>query len=416
MISIMKRNKTTIESREFLIFARKREQDFTRKRKLPFDKLILFMINLIRSSIKCCLDKFFETMGETEKHMAQQSFSEARQKIRWEAFEFLFNDTVEAIYEGGYEKWHGYRVHAIDGTKIQLPDDKNLRSHFGAVGRNSTAATAQASALYDVFNGVIVDTKIEPIATDERTLATMHIDKLCKTKSFDKELIIFDRGYASFALITYLIMCNIRFLMRVKTGFNNDIDNLPNGDHTIVLQREGEKDICVRVLKFPLKSGEIETLVTDITDKRMGTNAFKTLYFKRWPIETKYGEIKNKLEIENFSGRTVDAIKQDFYITMYMSNIVTVASWEAQPIIEQERENKDNRYDYQVNINHAIGVLKDRFIAAFLESDDELRSKKVNHILALLVKCATPIRPNRSVVRNNSTRKAKFRHNSKSNC
>jgi IS4 transposase len=36
---------------------------------------------------------------------------------------------------------------------------------------------------------------------------------------------------------------------------------------------------------------------------------FKELYHLRWGIETKYQMMKQRLELENFSGRLVDNIK-----------------------------------------------------------------------------------------------------------
>ena len=195
------------------------------------------------------------------------------------------------------------------------------------------------------------------------------------------------------------------------------IDQLAEGDHrSVILHKKGYEDIPVRVIKFTLPSGEEETLITDITDKRMGIPAFKALYFKRWPIETKFDEVKNKLEVENFSGRTVNSIMQDFFITMYMSNVIAVACWEAQVDVDDERELKGNKYSYHVNRNHAIGAFKDRFILALLEPNPRLRRKKVARILYLLTEHPVPTRPNRSQPRNPSPRKAKFRHNRKSNC
>ncbi|MCL1792180.1 MAG: IS4 family transposase [Peptococcaceae bacterium] len=348
--------------------------------------------------------------------MKEQSFSEARQKIKWEAFRDLFKTIVDLIYTGYYETWHGYRVSAIDGSKAQLPDDQNMRETFGAMGKGNTAATAQVSALYDVLNNVLIDAQIEPLAVGERELAERHIDALCKLPSFGKELLLFDRGYASFDLVEKMTGCNVHFVMRVKRGFNKSIDQLGLGDRSAFLHKKGHGNIIVRVLKFTLPSGEVETLITDIEDNRMGVNAFKGLYFKRWPVETKYNEIKNKLEVENFSGRTENAIRQDFFITMYMSNVAAVARWEAQVDVDEERELKDNKYSYHVNVNHAIGTLKDRFIEAMLEPNPRLRRKLIKHIIFLLGKCVVPTRPDRSLPRNQSPRKAKFRFNKKSNC
>jgi hypothetical protein len=406
-----------ILSQAFLNGARKRPQDFTRKRKMPFTDLIAFMLNGVKTSIQTGLDRFFEKIGREGVHMSQQAFSEAREKLRWEAFRDMSAPVVNAIYGGYYETWHGYRVMAIDGSKLQLPDDQKLRDYFGTIGKKSTAATAQGSALYDMLNNVMVDTRIEPMSTGERKLAQMHVDALVKLQSFGKELIIFDRGYASFELIESLRNSGISFLMRVREKFSTAIDALPKGDHQGVrLQKKGHEDIPLRVIKFDLPSGEAETLITDITDKRMGVQAFKELYFKRWPIETKYDEVKNKLQVENFSGRTVDAVKQDFYITMFMSNVVAVACWEAQEEVDGERALKDNKYEYHTNASHAVGTLKDRFIEAILEPSPRKRRRMVARILYLLKYKPAPTRPGRSLPRNPYPRKAKFRHNRKSNC
>lgn len=404
-----------IESSDFLCRAKRKPSYFTRKRKMPFTKLLFFMLGLIKESIQNGLERFFDKMKE-DTSMTQQSFSEARQKIKWNAFWELFHMTANLAYEGYFEQWHGYRILAIDGSKIQLPSDEALRSFYGTVGAGNTSVTAQGSILYDVYNKVVVDALIEPIATDERTLALSHIRTLSQLKSFNRELILFDRGYASFELIRALEQQGIRYVFRVRRKFNVDIDNLDTQDDSVTLTQKGYESIPVRILKFELSSGETETLLTNIWDKRMGTQAFKELYFKRWPVETKYDELKNKLEIENFSGRTVDNIKQDFYVSMYMANIAAAACWEAQEQVEKERHNKDNKYEYHVNVNHEIGVLKDRFIMAMLQTDLAKRSYDVKKIISLLASRVTPFRPYRSVPRNSNPRNSNFHHNRKSNC
>jgi len=374
------------------------------------------MLNTVKSSIQTRLDDFFENVAKEDTSMSQQSFSEARQKIRYSAFPELLAYGVDLIYEGYYETWHGYRLSAMDGTKTQLPDDQKLRDHFGTMGADNSAATGQASALYDVLNNVLIDTRLAPLRIDERTLALRHLRTLRSLPSFGKEAILYDRGYASFELVETHKGYGISFVMRVKQGFNKTVDQLGKGDHEVTLQKRGHDDIRVRVLKFDLPSGEVETLITDIFDKDLGVDDFKKLYFMRWPIETKYDEIKNKLQVENFSGRTIKAVMQDFYITMFISNAIAVASWEAQSVVDEKREDKGNKYDYHVNVNHSIGVFKDRFIRAMLEENPRKRAKEVKRILLLLTKKPAPTRPNRSVPRNKSPRKAKFRHNRKSNC
>ena len=373
---------------------------------------------MIRESSQNALERFFIMNGE-DTHMTQQAFSLARQKIKWEAFRELFDYGVKVHYINYADEirlWNGYRVSAVDGSKLSLPNDQPLKEHFGASGAGNKSPTAQGSLLYDVMNNMVLDARIEPVSVDERTLAWMHINHLCGLESFEewKELLLFDRGYPSFELINGLLERKIHFVMRVRGKFSLSIDGLRRGDHIVELNQNGHR-IKVRVLKFQLSGGETETLITDITDVKISMRTFKALYFKRWPVETKYNEIKNKLEIENFSGRLVDNIRQDFYATMLLTNLAADFFEEAQEKVEKEQNGKNRKYRYKVNVNHEIGVLKDRLIQAMLEDDDKKRGEKFQKIVNLLQKRLTPIRPNRSNPRN-TPRKAKFHHNHKSNC
>jgi hypothetical protein len=88
--------------------------------------------------------------------------------------------------EHNRHKRHNYRVYAIDGTKIKLPSESALREHFGALGKDGTAPTAQGSILYDVINDIVADAQTEPLQTDERTLAPRHIEALKTVAGFRK--------------------------------------------------------------------------------------------------------------------------------------------------------------------------------------------------------------------------------------
>ena len=410
---LTEKHRELIFSQAYKSRSKKRAADFTRERKLPFAHMICFMLNMLKQSTQTGLDRYFDIIGREDMHMSQQAFSEARQKLKWEACRELMDASVSGVYSAGFNTWHGYRVWAIDGSKMQLPSVPELRKVFGKAGRAEcgNGVTAQSSCLYDVLNDIIADAYLEPIETDERTLALRHVKHLCGMESFEKELVIMDRGYASAAMIEVFSKTNVRFLMRVRKKFNLDIDHLDMGDHRYLL---GQRPI--RVIKFLLPSGETETLITDLFDRRMGQNAFKVLYFNRWPVETKYGELKRKLEIENFSGRTEEAVYQDFYITAYLSNMIAVAANETQPRLDDIHVSSENIHSYKVNKNHAAGVFKDRFIMALLEDNNHKRANAACKILRLLACHATPVRPDRLTPRNPCPRNSRFHFNHKSNC
>jgi hypothetical protein len=373
---------------------------------------------MVKASTQNALERYFAING-LSIFMTQQAFSLARQKLKWEALQELFNFGVNVHYinyQEQIQRWNGFRIFANDGSTISLPNDKPLREHYGTCGLGNTSPTARGSLLYDILNNVVVDARLEPMAQDERTLARMHIKQLIGLESFEewKELILFDRGYASFDLIEELLGYKIHYVMRVRSKFSTAIDGLGYGDHSVKL-KQGEKKIKVRVVKFRLSSGEDEALVTDIKDRKLTVDDFKKLYFKRWPIETKYNEIKNKLEIENFSGRLVDNIRQDFYAVMILTNLAAECFAIAQEEVEKEQAGKGNKWQYKINVNHEIGVLKDKLIKVLLEDDSKKRRVMFDEVISLLKKRLIPIRPGRSLPRN-TPRKVKFHHNHKSNC
>ena len=400
----------------FTKIAKKTSTCFTRNRKMPLVLMVVFMFNLVRQSTNVSLNRFCDMLPSISSPVTVQAFSKARQNLNPEAILYLQDELVKEVYSGSFNNWHGYRVLAIDGTKIQLPSDPNLREIFGTSGRNDTAATAQASALYDVLNGIIIYASIGPMSIGERVRARQHLDRLRDNFSNGiNDLVLFDRGYPSFELIQHCIKNEITFLMRVKTKFNHEIDDMALGCHNHFLSRGNER-YKIRVIKFRLPDGEIETLITNIFDYKLGSEAFKKLYFKRWPIEEKYKDLKKKLEVENFSSRLEEGIYQDFYVTVLLNNIITVGTWEAQVIVDEDDKDKELTYKYKVNFNQAVGTFKDRFIKALMETDPEKRAESVCVIIRLMAKAVTPIRPGRSIPRNPNPRAANFHHNQKSNC
>jgi hypothetical protein len=313
------------------------------------------MLSMVKQSSQNALERFFPQIRKEYIHMSQQAFSAARQKIKWEAFEELFQTSVSGSYAEEWETWRGFRVMAVDGSFIRLPADQALINYYGALGHDGTTATALASLLYDVENDIIVDAKLEPITQDERSLAHEHIKALEKMESYQKghrELLIFDRGYPSREFIKSLEDKEIAYLMRVQKGFILEKELETAVDRWVALGKTGRQ---VRAIVIDLTGGEREILVTNLSEDETEYGAFAELYHKRWGIETKYKTVKQKLEVENFSGRLVENVKQDFYAMMAVSNMAASCIRAAERKVKREQEKRGNLYEYRVNVNHAIG-------------------------------------------------------------
>ena len=187
----------------------------------------------------------------------------------------------------------------------------------------------------------------------------------------------------------------MKYLMRVQRSFYSLIDESIQEDFYLTIEYQKKSD-KVRVVKLELPTGETETLLTNLGRKSFKKSEFMSLYFKRWPIETKYNTLKNKLEIENFSGRTLISVQQDFYATMYLSNLVAITKIMSDEEIKKQAKDKELKYKYQTNESRLISQLKDEMILCLLIEDPTKRSEVMERIIQAAARNKSPIRSERS--------------------
>ncbi|QGG49369.1 Transposase DDE domain protein [Heliorestis convoluta] len=367
---------------------------------MTFNDLILFILNYVKKTLQLELDLYFEKIKGVEYTITKQGFSQARQKVSHEAFVKMGDNIITWYYgDDDFKKFNGYRLSSIDASILEVHNSEELRKAFGyAEGKDVKLARAKASCIYDIENDMILASEITKYTTGEREIAIKLIEKL-KTLGLKNDLILFDRGYPSKDFIAYLESSKIKYLMRVKVNSMTEFNLAQEPDQIIEIMVKG-KPIKVRLLRFMLDSEIEEVLVTNLFDESLGIQEFKSLYFKRWGIEVKFDELKNKLQLQNFTGETELAVKQDFYASMYLANMAALAKNEVNEEITQKNEDKDLKYKYQVNINILIGKLKDSLVLMLLEDNTEKRTAMFRKIMDELHRNVVPIRPGRSSPRN----------------
>jgi hypothetical protein len=383
------------------------DKDFTRDRILTFSTTLLFMMNFLRKSLALEIFNFVKNIKI--KTFSKSAFVQCRKKINPLIFKELSQVLTSEFYTDNDESvklWKGFRLLAVDGSRIALPDTKELRSIYGATKNQTKTSVVQArmSVLYDVLNNYVIDGKIAPLTIGEKSLAIEHL-----THTRNKDLVIYDRGYPSFDLIYEHLLSKIDCLIRVKINFNGATkDLIESGKYSSVIDMKPGKNVSlknknysrsdslkVRLIKVDLPDGTTEVLMTTLlSSKTYPTGIFKDLYLKRWGVEIFYDELKNKIKVELFSGYSDQCIQQDFYAALFISNIQTLMVTE---LNEELQQDQTNQYKYKVNSNLSYGFLKDRVVELLLSSKDidevlfELKDIFRNHLI--------PIRPKRSFQR-----------------
>jgi len=348
-------------------------KDFSRDRVFTFETVFFLIANLPRLSLSVEIEQGLARINELlgkELEGTKSGFCKARKKIKPELFEEINKELLGMFYgdcsgsgaELGVKRWKGFQLRAIDGSILDLIDTADNREKFG-VQTNQHGGTVQARMMigYDVLNNLITHSYIGSLSIGEGNVVKNWISQMGKD-----ELNIYDRLYPGVCLQYLHDHYGVSYVMRCKLGHNNEIKDFVasgkkektvcwklNSDAVKQLKEmgiglDGNTGIKVRMLRIELDDGEVEVLITNLLDnKKYPHKLFKELYFKRWGVEVEIGFLKNTLQIEIMSGKSIQAICQDFHASIFRANV--------QALIEMDCDrplkviNKKRKLDYAVN-------------------------------------------------------------------
>ena len=292
--------------------------------------------------------------------MTQQGFSKLRGKFNHRPFELMLRGLVSEQYSGRHtlETWHGLYLFAVDGSYLQLPNTADVRERLGTRGRGKQCACAGASVLFDVLNGWALNPILTHSDMNERVECGEHIDFIGENLSHiaKNSLLLLDRGYPSGPLLESLEKAELYYLIRCSSNFHSPVNKAGLGS-TAVKLAGGQS---IRVYKFVLPNGDVETLLTNLFDTPDPELAL--LYGKRWGIETLYTKLKNIVCVENFSGRTPNTVLQDFWASMVLLNSVAVFQKEADELVTTNNQGKKLKHKYRARTSDMVVTLRDRFV------------------------------------------------------
>ena len=168
--------------------------------------------------------------------------------------------------------------------------------------------------------------------------------------------------------------------------------------------------IKVRLIKIILDNGDIEILITSLLDgTKYRHGDFKWLYHKRWGIETYFDRLKNLLEVERFSSKTVTGIEQDFYALIFLSTFESILIKEDEEIISNENHEKKLKYEYKINKSVSYSAIAEYIVDLLLDTD-VLPLEVLIRLRKIFKKGLSPVRPGRQFERKdrNSARELRY--------
>jgi hypothetical protein len=384
---------------------------FTRRRELPVHRLVALMLNFRKGSTELELKGFFATLLGVVITLAvptRAAFSKARKRLSEQVFVYLNREAVKTFCAGwATPRWQGFRLRAVDGTTFRLPPGEALERAFGA--QESGPTLARASVLYDIGHDLVVDARVAAMCVGEHELAVEHL-----AAAEPGDLLIYDRGYPAFWFFALHLVAGIDFCMRLPRNsfaaaeafWDSDapetvVTLTPSADQRRACRDQGvcADPIRVRLVRVRLKGGETEVLVTSVLDaERIPARLFGQLYHKRWGVEEHIKREKRWAEIENFSGRSVLAIRQDIHAKILAMNLTAMVRNVAQLLADRRFAHRKRRY--QVRATSALSAMKHNLVRLLFDDPDARHD-----LLALLARnlsdAVEAVRPDRSFPRRN---------------
>ena len=373
-------------------------------------------------SVQRELNHFFGVLRGNDydiHEVTKGALTQARAKLKPDAFIELYQAALPVFYEGAkYNTWNGRRLLAIDGSIINLPSHPSVEKEFGVhqVGCKADVRRSMGtvSICYDVLNLVTLDARLDKFTTSEPALLQTHLGEV---KFFAQDLLLLDRGYPSVALMYELAQKGISFCMRLGMGWKDAkmmcdggqtekevVFRLPAKNKPLLKKYNSTTDnVRVRMVAVDLDNGEQEILCTSLLDTdQYPHSCFKELYHHRWAAEEAYKVLKCRVGLEVFSGKTAQAVKQDFYAKIFMMVMCATLSFPITEQIKKESVGKQRKHDHQINKTNAIGFLRKGWISLWIHQKTTLLLEAMSKVLE---KSTDIIRPGRTFKRKHLNRK-----------
>lgn len=419
--------KDIILSDEFLVKFRNSPTAFTRNRKLPFHFLILFLINFVKRSYQDELDYFFKTIKGfkvAKRVVNKAALSTARKNLNYKAFIELNKHQADLFYnEFSPISWRGFRLVCFDGTLLRLPDAPEIKEHFGqwGSGKGDPCPMARGSQMFDPLNKITLDAIISPMSIGERQLAIQHCDNLCAG-----DLVLLDRGYPAFWLFALILFKKANLCVRVSpakwkiikkfylSGQRQRTVKVPVPINAVTKCKTlglSTDPITLRLIRVELDSGETEILITSLLDtNQYPWELFQELYHLRWPVEEDYKTIKCRIEIENFSGKSVLSVYQDFHAKIFSKNFTSILAFPTREQIKEDSKRK--KHEYQINFTQALTKTKDVIVLLFQRSKRQV-CRLIQDLHEIFIHTVEQINHGRKYPRIRKSLRAKYSQNYK---
>lgn len=333
----------------------------------------------------------------SRRAISAAAFCKARRKITPDLLRQLLQ-LVKDEFVGEFgttSRWHGRRVFAVDGAKVNLQRDPDLEEAFG-VPDGAHCPQVLVSTLYDLCAKLAVDLRVSPFASCERQHMLEMLDHLEPS-----DVLVLDRGYPSHETLHALHEAGVDFLFRVPASNSfKAIDTFrSSGGEDYRVQIDPPKGsprewsaLNLRAVKLTNDNGEESFFLTTLRRKDFCLADIRELYHMRWQVEEFYKLAKSDyIGQGQFRSKTPSGIVQEIHaLTLFLSI--------SRYLMAMAAEVGDRDID-EIGQKAAVLATADYVVRIFLRDDKGVARQRLRDLLNRIAEYRYRKRPGRSFPR-----------------
>ena len=319
-------------------------KDFSRNRKLGFQRLLLMLLTMEGDCIKEELYRYF---GRSTDTPSKAAFYKQRKKVKEDAFRSLLVSFTQK-YQKKLLKGK-YSLVACDGSAADIfrnPDDSD--TFFEPNGKSTRGFNQiHINAFFSVLDKKFTDLLIQPAR--KRNEYSAFCQMVDRSESDTPVIYLCDRGYASYNAFAHVIESGQFFVMRCTDDKTEKIlgfplDNIQQLDYHVerilsrsqskkkrfhpeqeeqyrfvcknvpmdyITQGHPEYRLSLRIIRIELSDSCYENLITNLPELDFDFDDLKDLYHLRWDEETSFRDLKYPLCLKAFHSQKYEYIIQE---------------------------------------------------------------------------------------------------------
>lgn len=392
-------------------------KDFSRNRKLGFQRLLLMLLTMEGDCIKEELYRYF---GRSTDTPSKAAFYKQRKKVKEDAFRSLLVSFTQKCQKKLLKG--KYSLVACDGSAADIfrnPDDSD--TFFEPNGKSTRGFNQiHINAFFSVLDKKFTDLLIQPAR--KRNEYSAFCQMVDRSESDTPVIYLCDRGYASYNAFAHVIENGQFFVMRCTDDKTEKIlgfplDNIRQLDYHVerilsrsqskkkrlhpeqeeqyrfvcknvpmdyITQGHPEYRLSLRIIRIELSDSCYENLITNHPELDFDFDDLKDLYHLRWDEETSFRDLKYPLCLKAFHSQKYEYIIQEVWARAILYNFCSEIA------MAVEIPEKKRKYVYQVNYSEAIKICRD-----FLRIHDGTTLD----VEGLIAQNILPVRPGRTFPR-----------------